>query len=162
MRYLLLWVLSFPAFATTWHVNFHSQDPGRLLVGSFTTEGADILRWDITGTDGRVGEPDFGWRVMSDSGRCSEGVCDTAAFTTPEHLTFLHLAGAGSTVTLDILMDGPLSEGVHASAELLANYGEYDFKGSGVLAAPEPRLVTILGTILACLLIPRALGRSRG
>jgi len=133
-------------------------DPLGSLSGSFTTLGDMIIDWNFVDSS-RL-------RIMdlSPTRLCADGEtgCSTAAFLSPTHILFHYNSSPASTQSLDLVLDAPLSEGVHFTADLFTQYGQQAFHGEGLLAVPEPTPLASLGIFLGSLVLARLLGRSRG
>lgn len=149
MRYLLLLLLSFPAYAETWFVTASFDDPGGTVNGQFTTEGQTINSWSFLTTSGLH----FDNKVQCFP---PDNFCTTETVTIfdPAHLYFLHVPSSGTAGlhSFELWLSGPLQTGVKVvNADFVEAYG-FNHLGrmvSGSIShAPEPETWAFLAAIL--------------
>lgn len=179
---LLPLILSLPAYsavtsidantpgAVTWHVHTSGMTGGNgdfpvfplVFDGSFTVSNGAITDWLFSSAALSAGGAGSTLLLSPQADRCVDDfVCNTAQFTSPTHALIQHLSSPYGTISLDLDFAG-LTEFAPVTAQVHAYYSQLIYSGSGVIVAPEPTSLTILGMCLGMMLIKLLHGLSQG
>jgi len=167
MRYVILFLLSFPAHAAiaTWDVEVHKSAEcltqcafpdlaGDVLLGTFTVADGTITHWHFS-LDAEFIYP------ASDAPICAQGNdCNSAEFVSPTHAQFIHAVSPFSTTQVDLDIPA-FSHGTLITATVLAAGSQLWFSGSGRISqVPESSSLLMLAVALQMLWLRRPIARS--
>lgn len=155
MRYILLFFLSFPCYATNIVVH-KTQDccdfpSGDTLTGSFTVLGDVITDWAFA-LDSEFSYPTKG---QDDPGFLKQ----SAEIVSPTHYRFTAQSTPFSTVQIDLIIPS-LQHASPVAATVLAAYSQIWFQGTGsVVPEPEAWISLLLGIVILAAYRRKLLGR---